>query len=166
MKIKILALFFLIIGYSSIAQDYIIFGAKAKYFLSQDEQITKIDSNVLAEYTPLNPDLVHQVPLNKFVIAKEYKLFIGLAIFDLPTSIVDFYKNNSDFEILKFETQINKRITYYKMLTSYDGFFDYKIIFLSKKTKYTAVFNFISSNYKILETYYNDPNFIIKKIKK
>lgn len=165
MKTKILVLFFLIIASSSIAQNYLIFGAKAKYFLTQDEQISKIDSNVLAQYTPLNPDLVHQVPLNKFVIAKEYKLFIGLAVFDLPSSIVDFYKNNSDFEILKIESQIIKRKTYYKILAGYEGFFDYKIIFISRKTKYTVVFNFISPNYKILESYFNDPNFIIQKIK-
>jgi len=157
---------FVSIYFSSSAQDYFQFAAREKYYFSDNEKNLSIDTNVLRIYDLLNTDLVHQVPLNRYVEANKYNLYIGLAVFDLPESIIDYYKNNPEYEILLSDKQKIKKDTYYKLLCKLDNKYIYKVIFLTRKSKYTVVLNYVCDNYGFLKSLYFDKNFINSKLKR
>ncbi len=159
-------LFFIFASLMSQSQQYILFGAKEKYYLSKAEKSSPIDSTIISDYAPLNPDLVHQVPLNKYIESNKYQLFIGLAVFDSPKKIINFYKNNSNLKILKSGQQKIKKVYFYKLLCKLNEAYIYKIIFITRKSKYTAVLNYVSKDYNTLKSLYDNANFINEKLKK
>jgi hypothetical protein len=148
------------------AQKYIRFGARERYYLSPDEKQMPIDSGVLQKYDFLNPDLKHQVPLNRYIKSSEYDLFIGLAIYDSPEQILDFYRKSKDYSILNLSEVKIKKNNYYFLFAKFAGQYNLKIIFKTKKSRYTVVMNYLSSNRELLEKFYYQKDIILKKIKK
>ena len=77
---QILFIILIFAFYNFYGQNFFFFGAKQKYFLSDNEFKTLIDSNVLNKYKPYNKSLVYQIPLNKYATSNNYVVFIGLSI--------------------------------------------------------------------------------------
>ena len=162
--LTIIILTFIISGYS---QNKIRYGAKEKYYLSDDEKNHIIDDDVLDKYDLYNNDLEHQVPLQRFIKASNYNLYIGLAINDSPSSMMNLYKNDvNNYSILQIDSVKVKRKCFYKMYVKYNGEYNYKIIFKTQKSYYTVVLNFVSNNRELLQEFYDDTNFIKTKLHK
>ena len=154
----------IITGFS---QKKVRYGAKEKYYLSDDEKQITIDDKILEEYDPYNNNLEHQLPLQRYIKAPNYKLYIGLALYDTPTSMMNLYKNDvNNYSILQIDSVKVKRKYFYKIYTKYNGEYNYKIIFKTRKSHYTTVLNFTSDNRELLQSFYDDPKFFKKKLHK
>jgi len=163
-KYLFLAVIIFLLPAVSLAQSYILYGAKEKYFNDSSEVSLSRDSIVLDKYSPYNNDLYHQVPLQKYIKSSNYDLFIGLALSDSPESILKTYTADTNYIILNVDTVKIKKVYFYRLFALYNGEFNYKIIFKSKKSYYTAVLNFVSKQKSVIESLYNDPLFFEKKL--
>ncbi|MBN2890762.1 MAG: hypothetical protein JXL97_02755 [Bacteroidales bacterium] len=164
-----LLLFSIIIISNSIAfsQTKVRYGNREYYYLNDSEQVKPIDSLVLINYDPYNNDITHQVPLNRYIIGEDYIVYIGLAIFDTPKQMFELYINDeNNHDILQTDVLVIKKDIFYKILTKYNGEYNYKIIFKTKKSNYTVVINFVSNNRELLNDFYNNSEFFNDKFHK
>ena len=165
MKKIVFIIFLLIITGTTYSQKFVYIGKRQKFFLSVNEQAIKLDKNIVKKYSVLDPDTIHQVPLQAFIKSDNYETFIGLAIYDSPQSIYNYYLTNSDYNILQQELVQTKKLSYYKILSKFNGQYNLKYIFVTKKSYFTVVVNYISDNREILTDFFNDEKFIFAKLK-
>lgn len=161
-KLFIILSIFILFSKTIFAQTHVQYGAKEKYILSNNEKKQPIDSTILLKYEPYNQDIEKQVPLQRYINAPEYDLFIGLAIFNTPEQMVDFYKNNKSYNIQIIDTIKIKKTYFYKIFSKYNDSYNLKIIFKSKKSYHTAILNFVSKDKKNLEKL-NDNKYLFKE---
>lgn len=148
------------------AQNPLVFGAKQLYFLSANEKQANRDSNALLLYKPFNNDLQHQIPLNLFIVATNYKLFIGLALNDSTNQIYSILTQKQSTRIIGKKDTIVNKVQFYEMFCYDNNYYNLKIIFKTKKTYYTAVLNYISTDSATIAEFYYDKNFILSKFGK
>ena len=147
------------------AQKFVYIGKRQKFFLSDNEQTIALDKNIVKKYSVLDPDTIHQVPLQVYIKSDDYETFIGLAIYDSPQSIYNYYLTNTDYNILQQELVQTKKLSYYKILSKFNGQYNLKFIFVTKKSYFTVVVNYLSYNREILTHFFNDEKFIFAKLK-
>ncbi len=157
----------LLLTFSTSAQNKVRYGKKEYYYLSGTEHQQGIDSLVLLKYNPYNLDINHQVPLNRYVVAKDYVLYVGLAVYNTPEEMNFLYMNDvNNYDVLKNDNFVFKNNFYYRILTKYNGEYNYKIIFKTKKSGYTVVLNYVSSNRELLTEFYDNEEFFKNKFHK
>lgn len=161
---SVIFLTLLISGYS---QEKVQIGAKEKYYLSADEKNLTIDDKILENYDPYNNNLEHQVPLQKYIKAPNYILYVGLAISNTSDETFDLYVADTlNYSILETSIVLVKKDVFYKIFCKYNGEYNYKIIFKTKKSHYTVVLNYVSNNRELLRSFYDDEDFFKKKLNK
>ncbi|MBN2662899.1 MAG: hypothetical protein JXR68_04555 [Bacteroidales bacterium] len=148
------------------SQNFILYGAKEKYFLNNLEASIAVDTLIVSKYDKYNFSLQHQVPIQRYISSTSYNLFIGLAINDTPSSILELYLNYNQYEILASDTLYFKRKPVYKVFIKNKNEYLYKVIFKSKKSYYTAVLTFVSFEKAIIENLYLDENLFLDKLRK
>lgn len=165
---KILSVF-IIIAFLSInlfSQDFILYGAKERYYLNNVEVALPVDTAIVAKYDKYNFSLQHQVPIQRYISSPSYNLFIGLALNDTPSSIYEFYLNYNQYQILYSDTVFFKHKPVYKVFIKNKNEYLYKVIFKSRKSYYTAVLTFVGTERAIVENLYLDENFFLDKFRK
>lgn len=163
---KSLIIFFILATYSLFAQNYFYFGAKQKFFLSDNEYKTLIDSNVLNNYIPYNKSLIYQIPLNRYVTGKKYAVFIGLSIYNNLEEIKNYWVDEIVENEIDNKDTIIKKTFFSNYFFKYNNYYNYTIIFKSKKTFYPAVITFVSEDSTTISKFYYDKNFIYNKFAK
>ncbi len=162
--------FLIIILFSNLSlfaqKKYVYYGAKEKYYLSSDEKNMQLDDNIIEDYNPFDPDTIHQVPLQRFIKTNTYKLFIGLAMFDTPQTLVDYYMSDKNYSILIIDEVKLHKTVFFKIFAKFNGLYNYKLIFRTKKSKFTVVFNYVSNDREILEDIWNQQDFFKQKLGK
>lgn len=164
-KISVI-IFILLCSFITYSQNYVKLGWKEKYYLSKNETNIALNDSIVANYSIYDKDTVHQVPLSKYIEAKNYKLFIGWAIYDSPKSIYDYYLTNKEYSIIEKDSVFDKKFKYFKILASFNNSFILKYIFVTRKSKFTIVLTYCSDNKEILSNIYKDDNFILNKLNK
>ncbi len=147
------------------AQKFVYIGNKQKFFLSDKEHLIQIDEDIVRKYSILDPDTIHQVPLQVYMKSEDYETFIGLAIYDSPQTIFNYYLANADYNVLQQNFVKTKKLSYYKILSKFNGQYNLKFIFVTKKSYFTVVVNYLSYNREILTHFFNDEKFIFAKLK-
>ena len=166
-KYLLLFLIIFLFIFSGFSQNKVRYGKKEYYYLSGTEHLQGVDSLVLLKYEPYNSDINHQIPLNRYIVAKDYVLYIGLAVYNSPEEIYYLYMNDvNNYDVLKNDDFVLKNDFYYRILTKYNGDYNYKIIFKTKKSAYTVVLNFVSSNRELLTEFYDNEDFFKNKFHK
>lgn len=165
-KINLVSAILIISSITLFSQNFVTYGAKEKYYLSIEENNIFVDSNVVNNYDEYNFSLDHQVPVQRYLKGANYELFIGLAVSDTPEEINIFYRNNSDYEILLSDTLNLKKRPLFKIFIKTKDKYLYKIIFKTRKSVYTTVFTYVSSNKQTLLNIYNDEKFFETKLNK
>ncbi len=91
---------------------------------------------------------------------------MGLALYDSPESIVNYYNVSKDYSILIIDEVKIKKVVYYKIFAKFNGGYNFKLIFRTKKSFYTAVFNFFSYDREKIEEIWNQPDFFKRRFHK
>ncbi len=157
---------FLLLSVNLFAQKTVIFGAREKYYMAENEANIVIDSNILKKYDPYNNNLNHQVPLQRYINSPDYDLFIGLAVSDSPDSLLQFYMSDTNYNVLSVDTVVIRRKNYYKIFSEYNNMFNFKLIYKTRKTHYTAVLNFVSVSKNIIAQLFKNDEFFYQKFRK
>lgn len=147
-------------------QNFFYFGAKQKFFLSNNEYKTLIDSNVLNKYKPYNKSIIYQIPLNRYATGNNYVVFIGLSIYKNIDEIKNFWLYDVVENKISSKDTTIKKINFSNYFFKYNNNYNYTIIFESKKTFYPAVITFVSNDSTIISKFYYDKNFIYNKFAK
>lgn len=149
---------------SSCSHKSILFGVKQKYFLHETENLAQIDSIALKEYEPLRDSII-QLPLNRFIIADNYKLFIALCLTNKIDDVVNLYKQKFSQTLIAHRDTTIKKINFDIFLFSCDSSHYLSIIFWNKNTFYPAVMTYKTNNLDLLKSFFEDYTFIEKKLK-
>ena len=81
--------------------------------------------------------------------------------------MLNLYKKDvNNYSILQIDSVKVKKMFFYKVFAKYNGEYNYKIIFKTRKSQYTAVLNFVSDNRELLQEFYDDENFFKEKLHK
>ncbi len=161
-----IVILFIIISSSCQSKKYISFAGREKYHLSENEELTERSKAVVAEYDKYNNNLEHQVPLEKYVQANNYKLYFGLALYDTPEMMNEIYLDDKTHTIINHKIDSLKKTTSYNFFAKKEDEFNYKIIYkASKRPNLTVVINFTSKDSSLIGNFYENNEEIIKKLK-
>ncbi len=146
------------------AQHKVIFGLKAIYKLSSEEKNIPLDSAPLGFYQSFfDRDTIHQVPLNRYIQAPDYKVFIGLAVYDDLQGVKNYYLKNEPYFV--YDSLKLHSVWYYRFFEKKDTLFVYKILFRTRKTFYPAVINIYSTDSLYIRKIFNNRLWIKQKLK-
>ena len=152
--------FFLLFLISCEDKSILTFAHNEKYVLDKDEKVTLLSKIVLKENEYLNSGLNINVPLNKFVKAKNYSLAINIALDDNIEKTLHVFENDTTLETICNKT----REPFYMFLQKKDSFFILRNIYLEKEYKMPIILTYYSLDSIEIKNVY-DKNKIIEKIK-
>ncbi len=134
------------------------FGVSQKYNLDENEKTSKLDKAIVAKYEAIiNVDTLN-IPLNKFVSTKKYKVYIGVSFACTSTNLFSIYNKKDSFNII--DKTINK--TDVSMFFKKGNDFFYSYLYDSEKDKLTYVLTLESDSLLAKEKF--DVRFLSKKI--
>jgi len=135
------------------------FGVSQKYYLEQGENERVLDKFLVDKYEKIiNIDTLN-VPLNKFINSKNYKVYIGVSFSTNAINLYSFYKKDTLFRFLEKRIANDSISLFFKKQNE----FYYSFIYNSQKDKFTYILT-LESDSTTVNKKYND-NFLPKKIK-
>ena len=128
------------------------FGISQKYKLNKDEHNVKLDDIIVKKYENIiNIDTLNY-PLNKYIVSKNYKIFIGVSFNSKTKDIVNFYQNNETYYVFDANLSENENSMYFNK----DAHFLYSYIYDSKKDKLTYFLTLEADSTTCIKMYKSD----------
>jgi len=134
------------------------FGVTQRYYLEQGETERALDKFIVEKYANLiNVDTLN-VPLNKFINSKNYKVYIGVSLNAKANKLHSFYKNDTLFRFIESRIAKDSISMFFKKKNE----FYYSLIYNSQKDNYTYILTLESDSTTINNKF--NTNFLYKKI--
>jgi ribosomal protein L7Ae-like RNA K-turn-binding protein len=135
------------------------FAYNEKYKLDNSERTIALDKNIIEEYEEnIGLDSLN-VPLNKYILGENYKVFIGIALENNPQELVQEIQSDSSLKIF----EINDYKTNAKLFCKKNNYYQIKYLFTEKKENLPVLFNIVSTDSLLIKKLYNE-NKILDKI--
>ena len=127
--VPLLFAFFLLLACDSSVR----FGVSQKYRMDKGEYQGRIDQTIVSRYeSVINTDTLN-LPLNRYILAKDYKVYIGVSFTLKAQELYGLYRGKSGYQILnETETAQGVLFTFQKA----DGYF-YSYLFDADDDKLT-----------------------------
>lgn len=145
---------FLLLSCSSVGK----FGYSQRYFLEQGETERELDKSLVEKYEKIiNIDTLN-VPLNKYINSKKYKVYIGVSFNANANKLYLFYKKDSLFTFIQNRISNDSITLFFKKQNE----FYYSLIYNSQKDKFTYILTLESDSSTVNNKF--NINFLQKKI--
>ncbi len=136
------------------------FAYNENYKIDKNEKTVPLNKNIIQEYDNLMGDLKVNIPLNKYVYAPDYKVYIGVCMGNSLIEVANAFNEDQNLKIIS-----SKKIkNYYNLFCKKDKNFMVKILYSEKKEKLPVVLNLVSQDSILIKKIY-DEDILIKKIK-
>lgn len=134
------------------------FGISQRYYLDKSEQERPLDKFIVEKYEGIiNIDTLN-VPLNKFIVTKHYKVYIGVSFNANANTLYSIYKNDTSFKFYQDVILLDTVSVFFKK----HGDYYYSILYNSPKDKFTYILTLTSDSITVNEKYKS--SFLINKI--
>jgi hypothetical protein len=137
----------------------IVFAFEEKYELSKDEINQPLLQSVVDEYENFLELSDYNIPLNKYITALKYKVFIGVAIENSLPETVDYLNRKVKFEGLETKTIDKTTVS----LFSVDKTVGIRITYKEKKKGMPIIIHILGQDKDFIKKLY-DEDYFVKKI--
>jgi len=134
------------------------FGISQRYYIEKSETERPLDKFVLDKYENIiNIDTLN-IPLNKFIRSKQYKVYIGVSFSVKANALYSVYRQDTTFSFLQDKVNKDTVSVYFKKYNDYY----YSLIYNSIKDNLTYILVMESDSVVVKNKFKDD--FLIKKI--
>ena len=134
------------------------FGITQRYYLNKNETERPLDKFVVEKYEKIiNIDTLN-IPLNKYITSKNYKVYIGIAFTTNTKELYNFYQNDTSYLFIKKIISSNTANVFFKKHNE----FYYSLFYNSNKDKFTYVLTLESDSAFVEQCFQG--NFLLNKI--
>jgi len=134
------------------------FGISQEYKIGNDENENAIEKYIIDNYEYIiNVDTLN-IPLNKYIYSKKYKIYVGVSFKNKANELYQFYKKDTLYNIQNNREIGNTISIIFKKKNQYY----YSFLYDSQKDKYTYVLTLESDSTTVRNKF--DDSFLQKKI--
>jgi len=128
------------------------FGISQKYILGKNEKVQKLDQLLVDKYEQLfNKDSLN-VPLNKLVSAKNYRIYIGVLLSSQSSDLFSAYQSDTLIHILDQQVQ-GSTISF---LSEISGAYYYSYLYSSQKDHLSYLLSFEGDSALVFDKYHQE----------
>ncbi len=140
--------------------NFIYFGKNQKYVLANNEIVADISQVVLDDYATI---ILGQenIPLNKYILSKSYRTFIGVSFNDAPQTLKERF-NSPELD----SHEVNEQADYISMKSQIGNNHIFRYLYFSEKDQLTYLVNVCSKDADFIKQLYTDSLFVNNRIKK
>lgn len=156
----IILIILFIISCKSNDTKVVTFAYNQEYKLDSPEKSIDLSKEIVKEYEDYNKLDSINIPLNKLIVGKDYKIYIGIGLENTPLEIINHFKSDKELKILNY-SNYNSNLN---LLCKKNNIYAIKYIFTEKKENLPVVFNIVSKDSILIDNLFKS-NEIISKIK-